>query len=181
MIIQTDVIQTINFSIMYGAGPRNISGQLDISFNEAKDLIDQYFQKFPQIKTYKEKAIAYTQKNGYTKTLYDRIRPIPEINSRTPQLRSQAERMATNTPIQGTAADIMKLAMIKTLQDITDNKLNVKIISQVHDELIFEVPNNQIKKATKIFKDSMENIAKLSVPLKVDIETGPNWGELKKI
>ncbi len=173
--------KTINFSIIYGAGPRNISGQLNISFNEAKDFIEKYFQKFPDVKKYMEKAVQYTQKNGYTKTLYDRIRPIPEINSRTPQLRSQAERIAVNTPIQGTAADIMKLAMIKTHQDIITNDLDIKIISQVHDELIFEVPNNLVSKATKIFIDSMENIAKLSVPLKVDVEVGPNWGELEKI
>lgn len=173
--------KTINFSIIYGAGPRNIAGQLNISFNEARDFIDQYFQKFPQIKNYMEQAIAYTRQNGYTKTLYDRTRPVPEIESRTPQIRSQAERIAINTPVQGTAADIMKLAMIKTYQDIQKSYPAVKIISQVHDELIFEVPNPLLKSASLTFKQSMENVAKLSVPLKVDIEHGPNWGEMTKI
>mgnify|MGYP000926555609 CR=1 FL=1 len=173
--------KTINFSIIYGAGPRNIAGQLNISFAEAQEFIDQYFQKFPQIKSYMEKAITYTREHGYTKTLYDRIRPVPEINSRTQQIKSQAERIAINTPIQGTAADIMKLAMVKTFFDIRKHNLQTKIISQVHDELIFEVPDEEVKQATHMFKNSMESIAKLSVPLKVDLEIGPNWGEMVKI
>ncbi|MBU0648112.1 DNA polymerase I, partial [Patescibacteria group bacterium] len=173
--------KTINFSIIYGAGPRNIAGQLDISFSEAKEFIDNYFTKFPLVKKYMDKAIKYTQTKEYAKTLYGRLRHIPEINSRTPQLKAAAERIAINMPIQGTAADIMKLAMIHIYHAITDQNLPIKIISQVHDELIFEVPDKLINSFSQLIKKEMEKVCTLKVPLKVDIEVGQNWGEMKKI
>lgn len=173
--------KTINFSIIYGAGPRNIASQLDISFNEAKQFIENYFNKFPLIKSYMEKATNYTRTKGYAKTLYGRIRKIPEINSRTPQLRAAGERIAINMPIQGSAADIMKLAMINVYHEIKSNNLPYKIISQVHDELIFEIPENELKNAVKLIKNKMENVCTLKVPLKVDVEIGQNWGEMEKI
>ena len=173
--------KTINFSIIYGAGPRNISAQLGISYNDAKQFIENYFNKFPLVKNYMEKAINYTRTHGYAKTLYGRTRHIPEISSRAPVLRAAAERIAINMPIQGSAADIMKLAMINIYNEIKHQHLNIKIISQVHDELIFEVPNDIINTATTLIKDKMENVCTLKVPLQVDIELGQNWGEMEKI
>ncbi|MFZ5391639.1 MAG: DNA polymerase I [Patescibacteria group bacterium] len=198
--------KTINFSIIYGAGPRNISGQLGISFNEAKDFIANYFTTFPQVKDYMEKAINYAQANGYSQTLFGRRRPVPDLNSRAPQIKAQSERIAINTPIQGTAADIIKLAMINIYKKISrleienwklkikntadsntntantkNSDLPIKLLSQVHDELIFEVANDHIKDVTKLIRHEMENVCQLSVPLKVDIEIGKNWGEMNKI
>lgn len=187
--------KTINFSIIYGAGPRNISGQLGISFNEAKDFITNYFATFPQVKDYMEKAIKFAQEKGYSQTLFGRRRPVPDLNSRAPQIKAQSERIAINTPIQGTAADIIKLAMINIYNKISRleiknyqqqfdpvrDKLKIKLLSQVHDELIFEVSNNYIEKATILIRQEMENVCKLSIPLKVDIEVGQNWGEMRKV
>lgn len=173
--------KTINFSIIYGAGPRNISGQLQITTDQAKQFITEYFAAFPQIKDYMEKAITFAQKNNYSQTLFGRKRPIPEINSRAPQIKAQAERIAINTPIQGTAADLIKLAMIRIHEQINQEQLPIKMLLQVHDELIFEIPTNFLSQATKIIKHQMESVAKLSVPLKVDLESGQNWGEMEKI
>jgi len=171
--------KTINFSIIYGAGPRNIAGQLGITYNQAKDFIDEYFKKFPQIRQYMDQAIIYTRQSGYTKTLYQRIRPVPDINSRNPQIRAQAERIAINTPIQGTAADIMKLAMINTHKTLSQS-WQTRIISQVHDELIFESPLTESAQIIPLIKQTMESVCQLKVPLTVDIESGPNWGNLTK-
>ncbi len=178
--------KTINFSIIYGAGARNIAGQLGISFNEAKEFITNYFATFPKIKDYMEKAVNFAKDKGYSQTLFARRRPVPDLNSRAPQIRAQAERIAVNTPIQGTAADIIKLAMINiynktNILEIENKKLKIKLLSQVHDELIFEVADDYIEKATQLIRHQMENVCKLSVPLKVDIEIGSNWGEMNKI
>ncbi len=181
--------KTINFSIIYGAGARNISGQLGISFNEAKDFIANYFATFPQVKDYMEKAVNYAKEKGYSQTLFGRRRPVPDLNSRAPQIKAQSERIAINTPIQGTAADIIKLAMInifnKTKNQSPKNfqlsTFNLRLLSQVHDELIFEVANDYIDPAIELIRQEMENVCHLSVPLKVDIEIGRNWGEMNKI
>lgn len=171
--------KTINFSIIYGAGPRNIAGQLGIKFNDARQFIDDYFHKFPHIKKYMDDAINFTRQHGYTQTLYNRIRPVPDINSRNPQVRSQAERMAINTPIQGTAADIMKIAMIKMFNALIPHQ--TKIISQVHDELIFECPTKESDQIIPLIKTTMESVAQLKVPLIVDVESGSNWGNMQSI
>ncbi len=173
--------KTINFSIIYGAGPRNIAHQLNISYQDARDFIAQYFQKFTHIKQYMDKAVKFAQTHGYSQTIYNRIRPIPDINSPNQPLRATAERMAINTPVQGSAADIMKLAMIKTHQTIVEQQLPAKIISQVHDELIFEIPQQFVDQSVIIISECMEDIAQLSVPLQVEAEAGPNWGQLTKI
>ncbi len=171
--------KAVNFGIIYGISSFGLSEDLGINVYEAKDFIDNYLATFPGIKEYTERVVADAYKNGYVKTLFNRKRIIDELNNKNYLIRSSGERMAMNTPIQGTAADILKMAMIK-LQDIIDEmNLNTKILVQVHDELVFDVPNNEVEIVIPIIKDTMENIYKMSVPLKVDIEYGKNWYEAK--
>ena len=124
---------------------------------------------------------AFAHRHGFVQTLFGRRRYLPDINSYMPMLKAQAERMAINMPIQGTAADLMKLAMIKIYQDLPKIDAKSKIVLQVHDELVLEVPKNSIKKVAKFVKTTMEDIYKLSVPLVVDIEVGRTWGNLEKL
>ena len=171
--------KAVNFGIIYGISSFGLSEDLGINVYEAKDFIDNYLKTFPGIKEYMDKEISEAYKNGFVKTIFNRKRVIDELKNKNYLIRSSGERMALNTPIQGTAADIIKLAMIK-LQKILDEKnLNTKMLVQVHDELVFDVPNNEVEIVIPIIRDTMENIYKLSVPLKVDIEYGKTWYEAK--
>ena len=171
--------KAVNFGIIYGISSFGLSEDLGINVYEAKDFIDNYLNTFPGIKEYMDREIKEAYKNGYVKTLFNRKRIIDELNNKNYLIRSSGERMALNTPIQGTAADIIKLAMIK-LQKILDEKnLNTKMLVQVHDELVFDVPNNEVEIVIPIIRDTMENIYELKVPLKVDIEYGKTWYEAK--
>ena len=171
--------KAVNFGIIYGISSYGLSEDLGINVYEAKDFIDNYLATFPGIKEYMDKVVHEAYQNGFVKTLFGRKRVIDELKNKNYLIRSSGERMAMNTPIQGTAADILKMAMIK-LQDIIDKKnLNTKILVQVHDELVFDVPNNEVEIVIPIIKDTMENIYKMSVPLKVDVEYGKNWYEAK--
>lgn len=171
--------KAVNFGIIYGISSFGLSEDLGINVYEAKDFIDNYLNTFPGIKEYMDKIVSDAYKNGYVKTLFNRKRIIDELNNKNYLIRSSGERMAMNTPIQGTAADIIKMAMIK-IQNIIDEKdLNTKMLVQVHDELVFDVPNNEVEVFVPILRDTMENIYKISVPLKVDIEYGKDWYEAK--
>ena len=171
--------KAVNFGIIYGISSFGLSEDLGINVYEAKDFIDNYLKTFPGIKEYMDKEVAEAYKNGYVKTLFNRKRVIDELKNKNYLIRSSGERMAMNTPIQGTAADIIKMAMIK-LQNILDEKnLNTKMLVQVHDELVFDVPNNEVEIVIPIIRETMENIYKLSLPLKVDIEYGKTWYEAK--
>ena len=171
--------KAVNFGIIYGISSFGLSEDLGINVYEAKDFIDNYLNTFPGIKEYMDREIKEAYKNGYVKTLFNRKRIIDELKNKNYLIRSSGERMAINTPIQGTAADIIKLAMIK-LQKILDEKnLNTKMLVQVHDELVFDVPNNEVEIVIPIIRDVMENIYELKVPLKVDIEYGKTWYEAK--
>ncbi len=169
--------KAINFGIIYGISAFGLARQLGISNGEAKDYIEAYFEKYPGIRKYMDDTIAHAKSHGYVETLYGRRCHTPEINDRQPNRRGFAERAAINAPIQGGAADIIKRAMIKLPDALTDAGLNARMLLQVHDELIFEVPDAEMDKTMALVKQVMEGAAHLSVPLVVDAGTGVNWDE----
>lgn len=171
--------KAVNFGILYGISGFGLSEDLGIDLLEAKEFIDKYLEVFPGIKEYKDNLIKEAYQNGYVKTLFNRKRIIDELNNKNYLIRSSGERMALNTPIQGTAADILKMAMIKMQEEIDKHNFNAKMVIQVHDELVFDVPKNEVEEFIPILKDVMENIYELKVPLKVDIEYGNTWYEAK--
>jgi DNA polymerase-1 len=170
--------KAINFGIMYGLSPFGLAQQLGIEQKEAAKFINAYFTRYRGVKEYLDYLLAETRKTGMAKTLFGRIRPIPEINSPQMQLRNFAERTALNSPLQGTAADLIKLAMIHIDRRLADEKLESKMILQVHDELLFEAPTKERAKLEKLVKEEMEGVHKLAVPIVVEIGTGPNWRDL---
>lgn len=169
--------KTVNFGIVYGQSPFGLSKQLGISMREASDFIKTYFERYPGVLNYLELCKTYTKKTGVSKTLTGRERPIPEIHNRNPSIRSAAERLAINTPLQGTAADLIKMAMIEIDRVIREKKLKGQMILQIHDELIFEIPDEEIAVFQEIVKEKMEQVMKLNVPIEVHIAVGKNWAE----
>ena len=167
--------KAINFGIIYGISPFGLAKQLDISQTEAKEYIENYFKVYPEILDYMEKTKDFAHKNGYVETLYKRKLFIANINN--PRLKAYAERAAINAPCQGTGADILKKAMIKIREILKEQNLtdDVRMLLQVHDELIFEVREDRIDEAKAIIKNTMENIEHLSVPLLVEIGVADNW------
>ena len=171
--------KAVNFGILYGISGFGLSEDLGIDINTAKQFIDNYLETYPGIQDYMEEAKANAYKYGYVKTLMNRKRVIEELNNKNYMIRSSGERMALNTPIQGTAADILKKAMVEIYDEFNKRNLKSKMLIQVHDELVFNVLNNELDEVKKIVRDIMENTFKLDAPLKVDIETGTNWYEAK--
>lgn len=171
------IAKSINFGIVYGISPFGLAEALGVSQKEAAVYIENYFRKHRGVKNYIEGIINEARRNGYVKTIMGRKRPIPEINSPNSNLRQQAERLAINTPIQGTAADLIKIAMINIWRRLKENGLKTKIILQIHDELVFESPEEEREIAMELIKKEMERAIPLSVPLKVDIGYGKNWAE----
>ena len=171
--------KAVNFGIIYGISGFGLSEDLGINLYEAKDFIDNYLATFPGIKEYMDKVVSDAHKNGYVKTLFNRKRVIEELNNKNYLIRSSGERMAMNTPIQGTAADILKMAMVELQKRMDKESLNSKMLVQVHDELVFDVPENEVEIMKELIRDVMENVYKLDVPLKVDIEYGRTWYEAK--
>ncbi len=167
----------INFGIIYGMGPVKLAKELGISKKVAQVYLDSYFERYKGVKNFKEKIISQARQNGYVTTLLKRRRYLPNINSDIGNIRSEAERAAINTPIQGTAADLIKMAMINIAQRLKKESLRTKMLLQVHDELVFEVPQGELSSATKLIKDEMEGVYSLNIPLKVDINWGKDWGE----
>lgn len=167
----------VNFGVLYGMGTYGLSWRAEIPHWQAKDFIKKYFEQFSGVKKYLDQTIVFTKKEGYCETLFGRRRYIPELNSQNFQLRSAAERMAINHPIQGTAADLIKMAMIEVQPKLKD--LDAKMILQVHDELVFEVKKGQEEKVGQIVKGVMEGVVKLLVPVRVDLKYGKSWGEMK--
>jgi DNA polymerase-1 len=171
----------VNFGVLYGMGAWGLASRKKISRKEAKDFIEKYFQTFARVKKYIEEMKEKARADGYVETIFGRRRYLPEINSGVQQIRSSAERMAINMPIQGTAADLMKIAMIEVRRALTETAVNgqgIKMLLQVHDELVFEAPNDAVNKIAKIIDEKMEKIHKLCVPIKVETEAGKNWQEL---
>jgi DNA polymerase-1 len=170
--------KVINFGIIYGMSAYGLSQQLGAELKIAQTYIDEYFKKYPKVQTYIENSLEEARQKGYVTTLLHRRRYLPDIHSPTAAIRQASERMATNTPLQGTAADIIKLAMIHIQNRIEELSLSTKMIMQVHDELVFEVPEEELQKALPMIQDEMETVMELSVPLKVSIHSGKNWAEV---
>ncbi len=172
------IAKTVNFGLMYGQSFFGLSRTLGISKSEAQQYIQEYFEKFKEVKFFLDTLKEECEKTGSTKTLFNRKRIIPEISANNRTTKLMAERMAINTPIQGTAADIIKLAMIAIFYEMKEQNLKSKMILQVHDELIFEVEEDELEIMTNLVRNKMESIVKLSVPLKVDIGVGVNWYDI---
>ena len=177
--LQRSRAKAVNFGIIYGQSDYGLSRELKISRKEAKSYIDNYFKRYSGVKDYLDSAILDAKDKGYVTTLMNRIRYIPEINSTNKNVKKFGERLAMNTPIQGSAADIIKIAMVKVYSRIKKEKLKSRLILQVHDELIVEAYKNEIDYMKQLIKSEMENAVKLSVPLVVDINVGNNWYEAK--
>ncbi len=173
--------KAVNFGIVYGISDFGLSQNLGISRTEAKAYIEEYLTRYPGVKSYMENTISQARKKGYVTTLFNRRRHLPDINSPNRNLRMFAERTAINTPIQGTAADIIKLAMVRIAASIRERGLKSRMILQVHDELVFEVPENEIGEVRDLVKKEMENVVELAVPLRVDMKTGPNWYDMRAL
>ena len=171
--------KAVNFGIVYGISSFGLSQDLSISRKEAKQYIEDYFETYKGIKTYLDNCVKTAKENGYVTTLYKRRRPIPELASSNFMTRSFGERVAMNSPIQGTAADIMKIAMINVYNALKNNNLDAKIIVQVHDELLIEVSEKDLEAARTVLYEEMKNAAKLNVNLEVDIHDGKDWYEAK--
>ncbi len=172
------VAKTVNFGVIYGMSDYGLEQATDLSREEASKFINSYFEKYPKVKEYIEVTKQQAREKGYVQTVMGRRRFLPEINSPNWQLREAAERMAINMPVQGTSADIIKIAMIRLHHQIRQKKLNSKMILQVHDELLFEVPEEEVIEMKELITGIMPQALKLCVPLKVDIKIGKNWGEM---
>ncbi len=170
--------KTVNFSIIYGAGSTNLSRQLKIKRAEAKELIEQYFKEYSGLKNYMDETVNFARENGFVKTLLGRRRYLRDIDSRNSLLRSNAERIAINTPIQGTAADMIKIAMINVHQALKEGNFKTKMILQVHDELVFDVYKEELENIKPLVEEKMKTaIPNLTVPILVGMDTGDNWLE----
>jgi len=169
--------KTVNFGIIYGISPYGLSRQLGIPADEAKHYIDTYFAGFSGVKSYIDSLIKEAEVKGYVTTIFGRKRAIPELKSTNRNIQQLGERLATNTPVQGSAADIIKVSMLNVWKRLHKEKLKTKMLLQVHDELLFEVPEDEKERAESIVREEMEHAVKLSVPLKVDIGIGKNWAE----
>ena len=169
--------KTVNFGVIYGISAFGLSEALNIDRRDADRYIQQYFERHSGVKEYIAGILSKAREKGYVETLFGRKRPVPELNSPNKNIQQQGERLAVNSPIQGTAADVIKLAMIHIRENLHNMQLNAKMILQVHDELLFEVPESELKTVLDIVKNNMEKAIILSVPLRVDIGYGKNWAE----
>ena len=167
----------VNFGIIYGVSAFGLSNQTNLSRSESKIIIDNYYNSYPALKEFMSNQINFARENGFVQTILGRKRFLNDINSRNGMIRSSAERNAINTPVQGSAADIIKLSMINIADELKNNSLKSKLILQVHDELVFDVPLEEVDLIKKIIIDKMENAYKLKVPLTVDLGVGNNWLE----
>jgi DNA polymerase-1 len=169
--------KTINFGVIYGMGPRGLSSQLGIPVDEAKRFIDEYFEKYPGVKRYIDAAIAEARRKRFAETLLGRRRYLGEIDSEDQRVKSFSERIAVNMPIQGTAADMIKIAMIGIDRDISERGLGSRMILQVHDELVFEIAPGEREAMETLVRERMESALALDVPVRADIGFGSNWLE----
>ena len=172
--------KTINFATIYGQGAFALSRQLGISLEDARGFIARYFERFSGVRAFLDRQIELARQQGFVETLFKRRRYIPEIRERNFSLRSYGERNAQNSPLQGSAADLIKLAMVRIHRAIRESGLAGRMLLQVHDELVFEVPPEEVETMTQLVREHMENVVQLQVPLVVDIGVGPNWLEAKR-
>jgi len=171
--------KAVNFGIVYGLSAFGLSQQIGIEQREAKKFIDAYFEKYAGVRGFIDRVLAGTRREQRVKTLFGRVRPIPDINSKNPNMRGFAERTAVNTPLQGTAADLIKLAMIAIDKELVERKLKSRMLLQVHDELLFETPESEIETMRALVREKMENVHPLKVPLLVEVGVGPNWRDVE--
>jgi DNA polymerase-1 len=171
--------KTINFGVIYGMSDYGLEQATEFSREEAGKFIKAYFEKYPGVRKYLDETKEKARKDGYVETLLGRRRYIPDINSANRQVREGAERMAINMPVQGTSADIIKVAMINLYREMAKQRLESKMLLQVHDELVFEVPDGEMDLMRKLATGVMDSAVALNVPLKVDTKVGKNWGEMK--
>ena len=171
--------KVINFGIVYGLSAFGLSQTLGISREDAQAFIDAYFERYLGVRVWLDRSMQEARKEGKVRTLFGRIRPIPDINSKDYNLRQFAERTAVNSPIQGTAADIIKIAMIRIHRALLDRRLSGTILLQVHDELVLEVPQAEAEETGRLVQEEMEGAASLLVPLKVDLKFADNWMDTK--
>ncbi|HEX7287983.1 MAG TPA: DNA polymerase I [Candidatus Angelobacter sp.] len=171
--------KAVNFGIVYGLSPFGLSQQIGIEQKEAKKFIDAYFEKYKGVRAFIDRVLDETRREQRVKTLFGRVRPIPDINSKNANARGFAERTAVNTPLQGTAADLIKLAMIEIDRELGERKLKSRMLLQVHDELLFEAPETEIEALRALVKDKMENVYPLKAPLLVEMGVGPNWRDVE--
>ncbi len=174
-----DRAKAVNFGIVYGISPFGLAAQLGIPQAEARAYIERYFARYQGVKEFIDRTLAQTRQQGSVRTMFGRIRPIPDIASRNPNQRGFAERTAVNSPLQGTAADLIKLAMIAIDRQLTERKLKTRMVLQVHDELLFEVPAEESREVETLVRAEMEGVAKLKVPLVADLAFGANWRDMK--
>jgi DNA polymerase I len=171
--------KTINFATIYGQGPHALSRQLKITHAEAKEFIERYFQRFQRVREYLDSMVDYARTHGYVETIFKRRRYIPELRDRNFNIRAFGERTAANSPIQGSAADLIKIAMIHIRDRLLGEGMSGQMLLQVHDELVLEVPVDEVPTVTALVKREMEQAATLSVPLIVDVGIGANWVDTK--
>jgi DNA polymerase-1 len=170
--------KTINFATIYGQGPHALSRQLSVTHSEARDFIAKYFERFAGVKSYLDSMVEIAREHGYVQTIFGRRRYIPELRDRNFNIRAFGERTAANSPIQGSAADLIKIAMIRIDKTFREHGVESKMLLQVHDELVFEVPPSELDLIRDVVTQQMENAATLSVPLLVNIGVGDNWLDL---
>jgi DNA polymerase-1 len=171
--------KVVNFGIVYGLSPFGLSQQLGIEPGEAKQFIANYFEKYKGVRAFIDKTLEEARRDLKVKTLFGRVRPIPDINSKNSNQRGFAERTAVNTPLQGTAADLIKIAMIRIDAALRERALKSRMTLQVHDELVFEVPQNEIETMQPLVREHMEEVYELAVPLQVEMGVGANWRDLE--
>jgi DNA polymerase I len=174
-----DRAKAVNFGIVYGISPFGLAAQLGIEQNEARLYIETYFARYSGVRAYIDRLLEETRREQKVRTLFGRVRPIPDMQSRNANLRGFAERTAVNTPLQGTAADLIKIAMIRIDQKLKEQKLKSRMTLQVHDELLFDVPEKEVEKVKKLVRHEMETVIELKVPILVDCGAGPNWRDIK--
>lgn len=173
--------KTLNFAVLYGQGPYSTAYQLGVNMAQAREYINQYFATYAGVRRFLDETLKQAKEKGYVETIFGRRRYLPEINSSNFAVRSGAERMATNMPVQGTAADLMKLAMLHIGQSDMLLEHDSAMLLQVHDELVFEVPDAEVASMTKLIQEKMESVYKLNVPLSTEAKVGDNWGEMEKV
>jgi DNA polymerase-1 len=171
------IAKAINFGIIYGMGPQKLSEELGIDSQTARNYISAYYDRYKGVARYREEIIASAREKGYVTTLFNRRRYLPDIQHKNRVIRGEAERMAINTPIQGTAADLIKKAMIRIHGRLLEQGFGTRMLLQVHDELVFEVPEPEVERVTPLIREEMEGVFPLSVPLRVDMKSGRNWDE----
>ncbi len=173
--------KTVNFGVLYGMGAFSLAKQLGIPNKEAALFIKNYFERYPRVKEYLDGLLEKARKDGFVATAFKRRRYIPEIHSKDPRMKSFAERTATNAPLQGTASDLIKIAMVAIQEKLRAGKLKSRMVMQVHDELLFDGPKSELKVLAPLVRHEMENAAKFCVPLDVSVKAGPNWLDMKEL